>query len=102
MIKIEIKTGVATTRNVNVSKGRNAGTVMQMTEQEAWAFTVDQQGTPHPYPSRIVLDIEQGAQPYPPGFYTIAPASVYVGDFSKLKLGRVKLTPIQTSARAAA
>lgn len=97
MIKIEVKSGVATARNVNVTKGRNAGTVMQMVEQEAWAFTADANGNPHPYPSRFVIDLEQGAQPYPPGFYTLATQSIYVGDFSKLKLGRVKLVPIKAA-----
>lgn len=94
-IRIEVKSGVATSRNVNVTKGRNAGSVMQMVEQEAWAFLTDRNGNPAPYPSRIVLDLEQGQQPYPPGMYTFAPQSFYVGDFSKVKIGRPVLVALK-------
>lgn len=94
-IRIEVKLGVANSRNVNVSKGKNAGTVMTMIDQEAWAFTVDKDGNPHPYPTKISIGLEQGQQPYPAGMYTIAPSSIYVGDFGRLKLGRLVLIPIK-------
>jgi len=93
-IKIEVKNGVATSRNVTAMKGKNAGQVMTMTEQEAWAFTADRDGNPAPYPTRISINLEQGQQPYPPGIYTLAPQSIYVGDFGKLKIGRTVLVPL--------
>lgn len=94
-IKIEVKAGVATSRNVQYKTGKRAGQVGTMIEQEAWAFLLDRQGNPAPYPTKIVLDLEEGAQPYPVGSYTIAPGSFYVGDFNKLKIGRLVLVPLK-------
>lgn len=95
MIKIEVKSANVTPRNVLAKTGRNAGQTIQLLEQEAYAHTVDAQGNARPYPERILLNIEQGEQPYPPGYYTLSPASLYINRFQKLEMGRSRLLPIK-------
>ncbi|MBK9394262.1 MAG: helix-destabilizing protein [Uliginosibacterium sp.] len=90
MFKIEILVGAATKRS-GTSKG---GKPYEMIEQEAWAHVCDQQGNPAPYPSRIVLTLENNQMPYPAGHYTLHESCFYVGDYQKLTLGRVRLVPI--------
>lgn len=100
MIKIEIKSATATPRQIT---SRNTGEVITFHEQEAWAFTFDQQGKPHPYPQRIVLNIDManGQQVYQPGIYQLAPESIYINRFAALEIGRAKLVPIVSASKAA-
>lgn len=102
MIKIEVKDANITPRVITPSQGKNAGRQMTFHEQDAYAFTADDQGRPRPYPQRITLniDIEKGQKPYAPGFYTVCPSSVYVDRFNSLTLGRLKLVPLAAPATA--
>jgi hypothetical protein len=98
MVKIEIKS-IA----VNVKSGVSAksGKPYSISEQEGWAYLSSKSG-PNPYPSRILINLEDGHPPYPVGSYTVAPWSLYVGDFSGLRLGRLELLPLQqANVRAA-
>jgi len=99
MIKIEVKSETTQTRQIN---GKNGPLTFH--EQEAWAYTFDQQGEQHPYPQRIVVNIERerGQEPYKAGVYVLAPESIFVNRFGSLQLGRAKLRPLQTNVKAAA
>jgi len=108
MVKIEVKSTAVNPRTIVPNTGPRAGQQMTFHEQEAWAYTCDQQGNPHPYPQRITLniDVPKGQQPYAPGFYMLDPTCFFVDRFSALQLGRLKLRPVttqpqSTSARAA-
>jgi len=106
MIKIEVKDGNVNPRVITPKSGNNAGKQMTFYEQDAYAFTTDEQGNARPYPQRITLniDIEKGAKPYAPGMYQVCPSSVFVDRFNNLALGRLKLRPLiaaSAPARAA-
>lgn len=103
MIKIEVKDATVNPRVITPSQGKNAGRQMTFYEQDAYAFTADEQGKPRPYPQRIVLniDMDKGAKPYAPGFYTVCPSSLFVDRFNSLQLGRLKLVPLAAPAVAA-
>lgn len=98
MIKIEVKSSDITTKSGVAAK---TGKPYTIREQEAWAFLYSA-GGPQPYPSRIVLNLEDDQTAYAAGAYTIDPSSIYVGDFGSLRLGRLRLKSLATSARAAA
>lgn len=81
MIKIEVKSA-DTTRSTGTTK---AGKQFPR-KQTAYAFTLDRNGNPNPYPERISLVIWDNEQPYASGIYELAPTSLYVGEYGELKL----------------
>lgn len=87
MIKIEIKPtqAVADTRS-GVSK--TTGKPFTISEQSAYAFLGGD------YPQLFKFVLANGQPPYPAGFYSLHESSVYVGDFQKLRIGNVVLTPL--------
>ena len=83
-MKIIIKSDAVNVRN-GMSRSNKQYSIR---EQQA---ALDNGGDfPHPF----VLNLEDKQPAYPPGEYTLDPSSVYVGDFNKLTLGRVKLLPL--------
>lgn len=98
-IKIEVKTTEVQTKSGTSAK---SGKPYSIREQEAWAYTTDREGKPHPYPQRIRLTLGDDQQPYPVGLHTLGPASFYVDRFSGLALGPV-LVPlgVEKSVKAA-
>jgi hypothetical protein len=88
LIKIEIKPSQAqtTTRN-GISKKDNKP--YSIHEQNAYIFL----GGDYPELFKLVLDNEQGA--YPAGFYSLHESCFYVGEFNKLKIGKIKLVPLK-------
>lgn len=102
MIRIEIKSAEVASKNVTIKNGPRTGQIATIREQTAWAHLCDRNGQPQPYPSQISLSLEENAQPYPPGIYTISPSSFYVNRFRRLELGRSVLVPAQAAVKAAA
>jgi|GEM_PF-1022322 len=49
------------------------------------------------YPQRFKFALEDDAQPYPAGNYTLDASCLWVNRFGELKLGRVRLKPVQTA-----
>lgn len=84
-MKIIIKSEVV---NTNSGTSRN-GKSYSIREQNA---ALDNGGD-FPHPFRIQLEDKQPA--YAPGEYQLDPQSIYVGDFQRLSIGRVKLLPVQ-------
>lgn len=88
MINVEIKSDqVQTKAGVSAKTGKP----YSIREQEGYAQIFGRNGEPAPYPVRITLALEDGAQAYAPGQYTIDPRCVYVDRFGGLTMGRVKL-----------
>jgi len=103
MIKIEVKSTAIQPRTITVKSGARAGQQMTFHEQDAYAFTTDEQGSPRPYPQRITLNINvpEGQSPYAPGFYMLDPACFFVDRFNSLQIGRLRLKPFAAQATAA-
>lgn len=104
MFKVEVKSTVITPRSGTVTTGPRTGQQFQVNEQEAWIYLFGPDGNPHPYPLRLVLDIDvqKGQQPYPVGVYQVSPTCFYVNRFNKLDVGRLVITPVTASTRQAA
>lgn len=97
MIKIEVKsTEVRTVSGTSKKTGKG----YTIRDQEAYAHTLDKDGKPRPYPERISLQLEQDQPAFEVGTYAISPASIYVGDFGRLMLGRPVLVK-QSAIKAA-
>jgi hypothetical protein len=76
------------------SKGGKAWTIR---EQGAYAHVLDKDGKAAKYPVATKINLEPDAAPYQPGFYTLDPRSIFVGDFQQMQLGRVKLMPLKSA-----
>ncbi|MBT0723103.1 DNA-binding protein [Rosenbergiella sp. S61] len=92
MIKIEIKPSqaVADTRS-GVSK--TTGKAYTIPEQSAYIFLGGD------YPQMFKINLENGQPPYPAGLYSLHESSIYVGDFQKLRVGKIVLVPYQDSSK---
>lgn len=88
---IEIKSPTIT----EVSGTSKLGKPYHLRKQTAWAYLMDSQGHPQPYPERIEFNLNEGQQPFAVGRYTVSPASFFVGDFFQLSIGRLILDPLK-------
>lgn len=98
MIKIEVKSEAVQTKQGTSSRTHKPYSIR---EQEAYAFFLDRDGNPQPYPQRVRLTLDDGAFPYPVGNYTLAPESLFADRYDQISI-RAKLRPMAPAARAAA
>jgi len=84
-------------RSINTSvktiPARGDRAQMQFVEQVA-AIDV---GEEFPRPFKLTLEADQ--KPYPPGQYMVDPASLVVGKYDRIELGRLKLLPLPAAAK---
>lgn len=90
-MSIRIEVTDATIEHRQVTKG---GKTFDFYTQTAYAFIPDALGKPSKYPQRIEIGHDKDAPGYQPGFYTLDPRSFFVGDFNRLSIGRMKLSPL--------
>lgn len=93
-IKIEISSTEVLIKSGVAAKSGKPYTIR---EQEAYAHTVSQDGSPQRYPSRIKVMLKDNQPPYPAGMYTVAPESFFVDRFDSLDLGLI-LKPLPAAA----
>jgi hypothetical protein len=90
-IRIEIKSTALETRPVTSKAGKH----FTFLEQTAWAHTYGPNGEPNPYPEKLRVTLPRGqTEAYPPGEYTLHPASFYVGQWGDLELS-TRLAPVK-------
>lgn len=82
MIRIVIHRGEA--RTINYQKNGEARTLRA---QEGYAFTVNGEGQPAPFPEKFEFLLDREQAPYPAGEYTLAPSALYVDRQGKLACG---------------
>lgn len=99
MIKIEV---LSTEVNTKTVQRKTDGKSFTFHEQDAYAFVVDKDGKAQKYPVRMVVTLDDKQEPYRPGFYALAPATLYVDKFGALTVGRVTLQPLPASSAKAA
>lgn len=97
MIRIEVKSSEVNSRN-----GTKNGRDWSMRTQEAWAHTVERSGNVAPYPQKMIITLERDQAAYPVGNYTLEPQSLYIGDFSSLRLGTPVLKKLEPKSNLAA
>lgn len=83
------------TLNTREGIGRESNRPYKIVTQNAYVALIASDGKPEKYPVKMSIDIEADAngkyEPYPLGDYTLGAESFMVGDFQKLKIGRMKL-----------
>lgn len=84
-MQIEIHDENVNVRTVNTQDGRN----LTFRSQVAWL-----QQAQKPYPVEMVINLEEGQQPYQKGTYKVEDTTYYVGKFGRLAVGRLQLKPI--------
>lgn len=89
MIVIEIDSTATRTKSGNNAKGP-----WSMTFQQISISGHMQDGFPAKHPRESTIQLEENAQPYAVGKYTIAAESYFFGDFDRFTLGRLKLVPL--------
>lgn len=72
----------------------------KIVEQQAYVRLIASDGQPEKYPAKISISLEDGAEPFKTGDYTLSPESFMVGDFGALRIGRLKLVPLPKVAPA--
>jgi phosphoglycolate phosphatase-like HAD superfamily hydrolase len=98
MIRIEVKsTDIFPFSGISQKTGKP----FSIRNQEVYAFTVDDNGNPRPYPEMIKLSLDDNQLPYPVGFYTIKAQSLFVDKFQRLSIGRLFLVAVQNNASRA-
>jgi len=98
MIRVLIQSAAVIERS---GKRKQGGGDWHMREQVAWAYYHNQDGE-EPFPTKLLLLLDDGAKPYPPGQYTVAPWSFVRGDYDSLAVRRLELTPSSSSSVKAA
>ena len=85
-LKIEFKEGGVRTRS---GTSKSTGKPWTIHEQEAWLVRKQPNGEPNPYPEKVVFIIDDPEHHHPFGEFELdVEASLYIGDFSALRLGR--------------
>jgi cobalamin biosynthesis Co2+ chelatase CbiK len=88
MLKIEVKS-----EEINERSGVKAGNAWKIRSQEVYAHIQNRNGSAAPYPEKVLINLDNGnanrapQAPYAIGTYYLSDSSVYVGDFSALRLG---------------
>ena len=72
----------------------DGGRPWSMREQQGFAYTVDKEGRPDDFPSKVVVRLDDGANPYPVGEYVLDERSYYVAQYGRLSLGSLVLRPV--------
>lgn len=98
MIRIEVVSTQFEERHGTSGKGKP----YSIREQGAYAHLLDDSGKPQRYPVACKLSLDADQPPYAVGFYTIDARSLFVGDFQRLTIGRLRLKPEAQSAQRAA
>jgi hypothetical protein len=89
MIRVLIQSASVVERS---GKKKAGGGDWHMREQVAWAYYHNIDGE-EPFPTKLLLRLEDGAKPYPPGEYRLSPSSVARGDYDSMIVRRVDLLP---------
>lgn len=97
MIKVLIHKGDV--RLINYTDKRD-GSPRQLRAMEGYAFTVNANGEPAPFPEKFEFLLEKDQPAVAPGEYTLHPSSLYVDRQNKLALA-VRLAPVKAARPAA-
>lgn len=96
MIRILIHKGDVKTINYLDKK---TGEPKTLRAQEAYAFTLNAEGQPAPFPEKFEFLLERDQRAFPPGEYQLHPSALYVDRNHKLGLS-VRLAPLTSPAKA--
>lgn len=66
--------------------------------QRGWVTLVDESGQPEKYPTKVEFFVDEPG--YTPGAYSLNPCSLRVGEWDRLEVGRVVLSPLGTASTA--
>lgn len=97
MIKILIHKGEARTISYT---NKQTGQPAQLRAQEGYAFTVNENGEPSPFPEKFEFLLNKEQAPYAAGEYQLHASAFYVDRNNRLGLS-VRLAPLKRSAAAA-
>jgi hypothetical protein len=96
VITVEVKEAAAREQSGTVKNGPRTGQAYSFRKQAGYVNTGGH------YPEQITLQLADGQEPYPVGFYTLAPNSCYVGEYGALLLRKtVHLVPLEEALRNA-
>lgn len=97
MIRIEVETAEVMTKSGIAAA---TGKPYTIREQNAWAYLIGQDGKPNKHPEAMKITLERDQPPYAVGAYTLDPGALYVAQFGKLSIGRIRLNPIQSPVQS--
>lgn len=98
MIKVLIHR--AEVRVINYTN-KTTGQPATLRAQEGYAFTVNAQGEPAPFPEKFEFLLDKDQAPYAAGEYNLHPSAFFVDRNNRLALS-VRLAPVKKPATAPA
>lgn len=78
------------------------GKPYRIREQGAYIFLLGADAKEKKFPTHMRINLDDDQAPFPPGEYSLAMTSLYVGRFDALRVGRVDLTPRNVAAQRVA
>ena len=88
MVKIEIESAETKTKS---GVSARTGKPYSMREQRGYVYVIGSEGKPNRHPSPLVFTLRDEQPAYAPGFYTLAPESLYTNKFDQLEVFPVLL-----------
>lgn len=89
---MSIRIEVANDSNVKTKSGIGKNQKpYSISEQTAYAHVLDEHGKPGRYPVACNVPLDDPEKPYKEGFYVVDPRSLFVGDFGRLGVGKLRL-----------
>lgn len=79
---------------VNEKSGNKGGKDWKMRFQQVLIQGVMVDGFESRYPRETSIELQDNAEPYPPGQYVVGSGSYFFGDFGRFSMGRLKLQPL--------
>jgi hypothetical protein len=99
MLRVQVESAAVLEKSGTSAK---SGKPYRIREQEVYVYLIDQSGAEKRFPAAMKVGLEDGALPYQPGEYMLSPDCLYVGDFGRLVVGRIRLFPRPASSTKAA
>jgi len=96
MIKIVITSADVVNRK---GVGKASGKPYDFNIQQAYAFTVSNEGVVADFPDKFEIMLDAGQPPYARGSYQLSPSAVYVSRDGRLEC-RPRLVPVPVASKA--
>lgn len=89
MLKVEV-TSVAVVERRIASK-QDSKVIYIFREQAGYVSLVDSMGVVDKHPQKFKIGLEEKQEPFPVGFYSISPESLFINKHGNLSIGRLSL-----------
>lgn len=99
MIRVEVSSVEVKERPVSFLAKDGKKKEFLAREQVVYAYVVGASGQPSAYPEKALVNLDEKQEPYPVGWYSLAPQSVQLNRFCKMELRAIRLVPLKSAVQ---